>query len=355
MSAGVFQTFQSQYAAQRIATFPVVNKRPAVRGYPRVGLRASGQLAGKFADAPGLGFMCGERSRVTVLDIDTCDERVLADALTRHGATPIVVRTGSGKWHAWYRHNDEARRIRPWGDHLPIDLLGTGGFVVAPPSTTQRGRYEFVQGRLEDVGGLPRMRGLGASLYKDPVLIVPDDVIAADAVGEDEPSLAVVSEGRRNDTLFAHCMRHAHHCDDRDTLLDVARTFNERFCVPPLSDGEVIEIVDSALTYTARGENRFGTTGSWLPTDTVRQLAPDPHLLSLVAFLKAENRPDRTFMIADGLATVLHWPRRKLTAARRKAIERGFVVMVSKPHSGHPGLYRFGPALRVGREHRARV
>jgi hypothetical protein len=33
MSAGIFQSFQPQYAAHRIATFPVVNKRPAVRGY----------------------------------------------------------------------------------------------------------------------------------------------------------------------------------------------------------------------------------------------------------------------------------------------------------------------------------
>jgi hypothetical protein len=37
MSAGVFQTFQSQYAAQRIATFPVVNKRPACADIPESG------------------------------------------------------------------------------------------------------------------------------------------------------------------------------------------------------------------------------------------------------------------------------------------------------------------------------
>ena len=57
MSAGVFQTSQPQYAAHRIATFPVgVNKRPAVRGYPRIGLRASTELASKFADAARAWF-----------------------------------------------------------------------------------------------------------------------------------------------------------------------------------------------------------------------------------------------------------------------------------------------------------
>jgi hypothetical protein len=34
-----------------------------------------------------------------VLDIDTTDERVLADAIYRHGATPIIIRTASGKFH----------------------------------------------------------------------------------------------------------------------------------------------------------------------------------------------------------------------------------------------------------------
>ena len=291
MSAGVFQTSQAQYAAHRIATFPVgMNKHPAVRGYPRIGLRASRELAGKFVEAAALGFMCGERSGITVLDVDTTDEQVLADALGRHGATPIVVRTASGKWHAWYRHSNERRRIRPWGGDLPIDLLGTGGFVIAPPSATQRGRYEFIQGSLDDVASLPSMRGLGASLYRSKVTVVPDDaLIAPDTVAEDEPSLAVVSEGRRNDTLFGHCMRHAHHCDDRDAMLEMARIFNER-CVPPLQDGEVIEIVDSARRYTARGENRFGMTGSWLPTQTVREMVADPYLCTLVNFLQAENR-----------------------------------------------------------------
>ena len=349
MSAGVFETSQAQYAAHRIATFPVgMNKRPAVRGYPRIGLRASCELAGKFVEAPALGFMCGERSGITVLDVDTTEEQVLADALGRHGATPIVVHTASGKWHAWYRHSHERRRIRPWGDDLPIDLLGTGGFVIAPPSATHRGCYQFIRGGLDDVPTLPTMRALGGSLYDDVVTILPDDIITAGPIADEESSPAGVSEGRRNNALFAHCMRHAHHCDDRDTLLDMARTFNER-CVPPLSDDEVIQIVDSARSYTARGENRFGLTGSWLPTETVRELVPDPYLCSLISFLQAENRPGRAFWVADGFAKRLCWPRRKFQAARRAAIERGFIEMISKPSQGNPALYRFGPALRRGR------
>ena len=289
---------------------------------------------------------------MTVLDIDTSDERLLADALSRHGPTPIIVRTAGGQWHAWYRHSNERRRIRPWGDDLPIDLLGTGGFVIAPPSATHRGHYQFIQGSLDDLASLPSMRPLGASFYDGAVTVEPDEaLVAAEPVAEHEPRRAVVSEGLRNGTLFRHCMRHAHRCDDLDTLMGGARTFNDGF-IPPLPDDEVIKTVKSAWSYTARGENRFGTTGSFLPTDTVRALVPEPYLLALMNFLIAENRPDARFMIADGLHKVLRWPRRKLQTARRRAIEAGFVVMVSKPHSGRAAVYRFGLALKRGRERR---
>jgi hypothetical protein len=111
-----------------------------------------------------------------VLDIDTTDERVLADAIYRHGATPIIIRTASGKFHLPYRFNGERRRIKPWRG-LPIDLLGAGGLVVATPSEINGGHYEFVQGRLDDFDRLPILKGLepasnGESLFVEGVRIV---------------------------------------------------------------------------------------------------------------------------------------------------------------------------------------
>ena len=68
----------------------------------------------------------------------------------------------------------------------------------------------------------------------------------------------------------------------------------------------------------------------------------DPHTLALIAFLQATNKPRATFMIADGLAKRLKWPRRKLADARSQAIDRGYIVMVRKPAQRYPALYRFG-------------
>lgn len=154
---GVFAEWQPVYAERGIATFPCeANKKPAVSNYAKFGLPESTKIVPRFASANALGFMCGRRSRITVLDVDSKNERILADALDRHGKTPIVVRSGSGNYQAWYRHGGERRAIRPWGSDLPIDILG-GGYVVAPPSRVEKGEYQFIDGSLDDLGNIPTL------------------------------------------------------------------------------------------------------------------------------------------------------------------------------------------------------
>jgi hypothetical protein len=81
-------------------------------------------LALRFPVNDAFGFALGRRTRITVLDIDSPDERVLSDALAKHGCSPFIVRSGSGNWQAWYRHGGEGRHVRPWGGEPPIDVLG---------------------------------------------------------------------------------------------------------------------------------------------------------------------------------------------------------------------------------------
>ncbi|HEY3223386.1 MAG TPA: bifunctional DNA primase/polymerase [Pseudolabrys sp.] len=246
----VFGDAQPIYAEHGIATFPVTElKAPVVRGYLKMGLDTSRELVIKFPDAPAIGFATKPRNRVTILDIDTPDEKVLADALNRHGHTPLVARTGSGKFHAYYRHNGERRKIKPWRG-LAIDLLGTGGFVVAPPSEVAKGSYSFIEGTLVDVDRLPVLRNLDLPEPKHPSAI----------------------KGERNNKLWEHCMRQARHVDTFDELLDVARTANDSF-LPSMEDSEVIKIAQSAWDYTERGDNRFGQFGAYVPLELVNRLA----------------------------------------------------------------------------------
>ena len=238
-----FRDWQPRYAAHGIATFPfalATTARCLPSGAGSVdGLPGSVKLGRKFANSDAFGFCPGRRSRLTILDVDTNDERTLVDAIDRHGPTPIIVRSGSGNHQAWYRWRDERRQIRP-DPHKPIDILASG-FVVAPPSHGIKSNYQFIQGGLDDLEHLPVLRDTETA----PSLLRPESM----------PRKAV-TEGNRNNTLWQHCMREAHYCDSFESLLDVARTRNSDF-LPPLTDSEVVKITSSAWGYTQRG-----TTGS---------------------------------------------------------------------------------------------
>ena len=328
--AGVFGGAQPIYAAHGIATFPVKldaegNKVPAITNYQRVGLPGSAALAERFGNASGLGFMTNARNRITVLDVDSTDERIFADAINYHGDTPVKVQTGSGKFHALYRFNGECRRIRKIGE-APIDILGAGGYVIAPPSVTAKGTYRFIEGGLDDLDRLPIMRGLAIDAYVEP---------------QRQISNPVVSEGMRNGELWKRCMREAKNADSLDILIKIARALNE-ICSPPLNDREVEKIARSAWSYEQRGLNRFGRHGVWFETSVANHLiATEPDLFVLLSYLHANNGPESEFMIADGLAETFGWGRKRLSAVRKRAMQSHVQMVKGASNFTGPALFKW--------------
>jgi hypothetical protein len=319
-SSNTFRDWQPRYAERNIPTFPIEigldTKKPMVSHYGRFGLPASAEIASKYPDATAIGFMAGRRTGLTVLDVDTTDERVLADALDRHGHTPVIVRSGSGHHQAWFRHNGEGRHVRAFGLDTPIDILGRG-LVVAPPSRGIKANYRFIEGGLDDLDRLPVLQNIEVAAPSPPPASL------------DLPPRKSIKEGERNETLWRYCMRQAHcYCDDFDALLDVARTRNEN-CLPQLDDEEVVKIATSAWGYTERGENRFGQTGAWLPTAEVNDLiALNPDALFLLMYLRANNGPRSTFIAANVLKDTFGWSRQRLSKARGWLEERGYLAKV---------------------------
>lgn len=335
---GVFSQWQPRYAAIGLPTFPFIvtdeRKRPLVRGYSRIGLPASRQLVMKGLDGDGLACMAGARNKLTVIDIDARGsegERLLADAQRDYGASRIIVRTGSGGFHAYYRHNGEGRRIRP-DPRKPVDLLGAG-VVVLPPSRGASRLYEIIHGNLDDLAALTPIRRVTAPP------IPPESSLAAG-----------VGVGCRNKVLFSICMKQAHHCDDLVSLLDVARTENAAM-IPPMTDTEVVTIAKSAWGYTERGENRIGPRGAWMPEADVSTLVREPALFALIGWLRNANGPNAQFWVADGLCEpkYLHWPIGLLRKTRRQAIDAGWIVKIRSEAKGVAALYRWGPTATVSR------
>ena len=267
MTTGAFADWQPRYAEYGIATFPVRDKKPAVRGYLHVGPALSRKFARRFADADAFGFAL-EPAGVVVVDVDTPDERILAEALDRHGPSPLVVRSGGGNFQVWYRRRNERRLIRP-EKHHPIDILGEG-YVVAPPSIGSLGRY-----------GSRSSKARWRIRRRLPFLLNPPAGTTLEKV---------VGPGSRNDTLWRRCMTEAPACDDFDAMLDVARTSNTGF-EPQLPDPEIVKTAKSAWDYTDRAETGSVAAPSSRPRITRSDglLEKNPDALVLLIYLRRHH------------------------------------------------------------------
>jgi hypothetical protein len=137
-------------------------------------------------------------------------------------------------------------------------------------------------------------------------------------------------------------MRQAHHCDDLYAVLEIARRFNMQNCNPPLPDDEVMQVAQNAWRYTASSQNHYGTRWVRLSQQEAVGLACDGHdQLILLAFLRAKNGPEAEFMVANGLEATLGLPRKRLSAARQRLIELGYVKQVRKASFHTAGLFRW--------------
>jgi Bifunctional DNA primase/polymerase, N-terminal/Primase C terminal 1 (PriCT-1) len=339
--AGTFATWQPEYAARGLATFPLRSddrKRPAVGNYNRMGMNASRQLAMKWGDAEGLACMAGSRNKLTIIDIDARGaegERLLADVQREAGEARFIVRTGGGGFHAYYRHNGEGRKIR-LDPRRPIDLLG-GGQIVLPPSRGSKAQYEIIRGTLDDLTALTPIRTAAKAI---PTAIEDKQQRA--------PLAAMQANSGRNNTLFDILRKEARRLPQTlEAFIDRARQVNQTFG-EPMIDSRVVNTAKSVFRYVETGELRTGDHGAWFQRPHVQSLVREPHLFALIGWLKAENGPDSEFWIANGLAAAhLGWPIDQLREARTRAIQLGWIEIIAQPAKGRNALYRWGPTART--------
>lgn len=330
--AGIFAQWQPRYAEAGIATFPVKEKRPAVSNYLKMGLRASQQMALKFPALDALGFAC-KNNNITIVDVDSPDERLLRDAIDEYGPTPIIVRSGSGNFQAWYRRNGEGRKIRPDAKR-PIDILG-GGFVVAPPSQGSKGPYSFISGSLDDLRTLRPMR-------RPAVSLTPDNDVQEPIM---QPSEGSVCEGHRNDTLWRESMKAARSCTSFDELLVAARSINSANCNPPLPDSEVISCAASAWDKQQSGQNwiNAGWRVDLRPDEVDGLMHENPDAFILMMKLRRHHW-GRKFVAANAMHKIMPnggWTEKRFTAARKYLEQIGELVVVRQRTRHTPTVYQF--------------
>jgi hypothetical protein len=244
-----FALWQPRYAAHGILTFPVEiirhNKKPMIEHYLKIGWRYSTELTRDPRCATAIGAPLGKRTGLFIADLDSTDPAIVPEGERLFGSSPILWRTGGGKFAMPFRWNGERRLTRAFGvDGLPIDALG-GGFAVLPPSLGEIRRYEFLRGSLADFERLPVAR-IPDEIADIVYGRIPEEIARKLEARSASPTpLRAVKQGRRNDQLYRALLWHAKGCDDYTALLDVAETISAKFD-PPLPASEVAEVAASA-------------------------------------------------------------------------------------------------------------
>ncbi len=311
---GAFGNHAGDFIARNIPVVPTSGddgKRPCVNNWQRIGIPASKALAesGRFDDA-NLAFVAGERTRLTVLDIDTPDRKALNAALARFGDTPIIIQTGSGKYQAYYRHNGERRMIRPLEN---IDILGAG-ICVAPPSVRPDhggASYRWIAGDLDDLERLPCLEN------------VPEDDISG---------AETIPEGRRTNDLFRELRAIAYECQTIEDLAFRAEGINATVYDPPLSPAEVRRQVRGVWTLKEQGRCVApGSRSAVFPVADIVAFAEYPPAMVLDGYLHAHHGPSHVFAVSPkGLAKVLDLNHATIARARDWLLEKGRLELVEK-------------------------
>jgi len=331
----IFGAVASDYAARGLRVIPTGGpdgKRPKIKNWQRVGLRAVPELMRKFPTA-NVAVIDGHRGGVTRVDID--DPSLFEACIEQFGDTPIKVGTPSGGCHLWYRANGEYRKTRLEGKK--VDILGMGGFGIAPPSINPlKGPYEFVQGGLPDLDHLPKIRS--GSL--------PDYVYRRGAKNEcpvHSPYTGPITNGHRNDFLFREARRCALLCHSFDDLLLQLHDINERECDPAETDDVVV--AKAKYVWRLKEEGRCfppGMTYATIPRDEAQPLYQYSPAFALWHFLKCSHAPDHEFAVSPaGLATVLPKSARTITKARDFLLNLEYLICTHKGGRGEGDADRF--------------
>lgn len=103
----------------------------------------------------GIGIVCGVRSRLVIIDVDTKNqgefaweaERTLWASEGLELPEGPLVRTPSGGYHLWFALPEDVD-VRSWDGWLPgVDVLGTGHWAAVPPTFVRDvdRAYEYVR------------------------------------------------------------------------------------------------------------------------------------------------------------------------------------------------------------------
>lgn len=126
---------------QGFRVFPLIfgTKRPAVTNGFRSDLSEIRRAFEKLPDC-NIAVVCGHG--LVVVDFERFSDFIAFYHEAKILSRTLVVKTTHRGVHVYVTTDEEVRRSIRYCEEHPLDLLGTGGYVVAPPSVIDHGRCE---------------------------------------------------------------------------------------------------------------------------------------------------------------------------------------------------------------------
>ena len=190
-----------------------------------------------------IGIATGRPSGFIALDFDGEEgERSLNELQSVYGGLPVTVAqlTGGGGRHILFKHPGGV--IKNKVKLAPgVDIRGDGGYILVSPSLHVSGcRYKW-ETSLNPVE--TPLADLPATWLK---------FVSGDKTGSQREYLKVegkIPEGSRNDTLFRLACSLREKGLTESAILAALREVNEKQCIPPLDEEELIRTFNSAMGY----------------------------------------------------------------------------------------------------------
>ncbi len=194
-----------------------------------------------FADGHviNIGILTGSESGIIVLDVDP--RHGGEESLKKLGPMPetVTVATGGGGRHLYFRYpngldiRNSAKKLGPG-----LDIRGTGGYVVAPPSGHVSGNsYAWRRDPNAALAEMPKLLLDRLEQKKKVRRKVP------------HPSKETIPDGERNDALTSLAGKLRREGKTPEEMYARLREENIARCMPPLLDEEVKRIAESVSRY----------------------------------------------------------------------------------------------------------
>lgn len=233
-----------KYSSFGLHVFPVRGKIPAIKDWKNLATSDAAKIPNFFnISFTGIGLATGEKSAVTVIDIDTKNGVNGFETLQKFEIEfppTVCVVTPTGGRHYYFKYNSLVKsKVSAICEKSGIDIRNDGGLVIMPPSQYPGGGiYEF----LTDQGvGEIELAEIPADFLKH--------IISEEEIIENFILPSVIPEGQRNDILFRYaCQLRANGMEKAQIMPDIYLVNQER-CKPPYEIDKLELLVNSACKY----------------------------------------------------------------------------------------------------------